>query len=158
MAKSNQNIDPNLLLIGGGLVLAFLGGKAIFQKLGLVQTTEEKLEEQEIKTQQQQLSTGNYFDPDFYKKGGTGTLLLTVSGATNLAKIIYDAKGIINDDEAAVYGVFQSLKTRSQVSFLAEVFFKIYKKSLLAYLQSFLNDSELAVVAKICNKLPDFKV
>jgi hypothetical protein len=158
MAKNNTNIDPNLLLVGGGLLIAFLGGKAIFEKLGLVDSAEEKQAEAEIKNQMQQLSTGNYFDPDFYKKGGAGTMLLTMSAASSYAKIIYDAKGILNDDEAAVYGVFQSLKTRSQVSFLSEVFFKTYKKSLIAYLMSFLNDSELAIVAKICNRLPDYKI
>ena len=99
----------------------------------------------------------NYFDPDFYKKE-TGAIILTVASAQRLSKIIYDADQIINDDEAAVYGVFQSLKTKAQVSFLAYIFFMMYKKSLLGYLSAFLDQNEMANVATICNRLPSYKL
>lgn len=156
MAKK-QEINPNLLIAVGGLALAFFGGRAILQKLGIVSTAEDRATELEQQQQLQQLSSGNYFDPDYWRTGGAGTLILTTAGADNLAKIIYDAKGIVNDNEASVYGVFQSLKSRSQVSYLAGAFFRRYNQSLIGYLQSFLNQQELSAVAKITNKLPAFK-
>jgi hypothetical protein len=156
MAK--KEINPNTLLAAGAVALVFFGGRAIFEKLGIVKSKEEQQTEDEIKNQMLQLSTGNYFDQDYWKKGGAGTLILTAAGAAKYADIIYNAKGIFNDDEAAVYGVFQALKTRSQVSYLSMVFFQKYNKSLIAYLADFLNKAELATVARICNKLPNFKV
>lgn len=157
MANNKQNIDPNILLIGGGLFLAYIAGRSILEKLGIVSTAAEHQQEQQQQLALEQLRNQNYFDPDYYKQQ-SGALVLTVSAATRFAKIIYDAKGIINDDEAAVYGVFQAFKTKSQISFLSEIFFKTYKKSLIGYLDSFLNTNEIASIAKICNKLPNFKI
>ena len=77
--------------------------------------------------------------------------------ALTYAKMLKDSKGVFNDDEAKVYGVFQSLRTKAQISFLAKVFFDVYQQSLLSYLLSFLSDSEMVNVAKICNKLPAYK-
>ena len=156
MAK--KEINPNLILAGGAILLVYLGGRSIFQKLGLVQSDQSAQAAADVQNQMVQLQQGNYFDPDFYKTGGPGTLILTVSAATTLSRILYNSKGTFNDDEAAVYGVFQQLKTRSQVSFLASVFFNIYKKSLIGYLSGFLNAEELATVAKITNKLPSYKI
>lgn len=99
----------------------------------------------------------NYFDPKWYKKGGSGTYLLNSTSATLLAKNIYDSKGYFNDDEDKLYGVFKSLKTKSQVSYLAEFFYKKYSKDLVAYLQTFLNDDEMARLKKIIDPLPNFK-
>lgn len=158
MAKQNQDINPNTILAVGGLALLFFGGRAILQKLGIVQTASDQAAAMETQAQMQQLSTGNYFDPDYWRTGGSGTLLLTVGAAQNYAAILKNAKGIFNDDEAAVYGVFQSLKTRSQVSFLAMVFFQQYGQSMLGFLQSFLNESEMTTVAKITNKLPAYRL
>lgn len=158
MAKQNQDINPNTILAVGGLALLFFGGRAILQKLGIVQTASDQAAAMETQAQMQQLSTGNYFDPDYWRTGGAGTLLLTVGAAQNYAAILKNAKGILNDDESAVYGVFQSLKTRSQVSFLAMVFFQQYGQSMLGFLQSFLNESEMTTVAKITNKLPAFRL
>jgi hypothetical protein len=158
MAKQNQDINPNTILAVGGLALLFFGGRAILQKLGIVSTAADQAAQLETQAQMQQLSSGNYFDPDYWRTGGAGTLLLTMGAANNYADILKNAKGYFNDDEAAVYGVFQSLKTRSQVSFLAMVFFQKFNVSLLGYLQTFMNDAELTTVAKITNKLPAFKI
>jgi hypothetical protein len=50
------------------------------------------------------------------------------------------------------------LKTKAQVSFLASIFFMMYKKSLLGYLSAFLDSNEIANVATICNRLPSYKI
>lgn len=99
----------------------------------------------------------NYFDPKWYKTGGSGTYLLNSASATLLAKNIYDSKGYFNDDEDKLFGVFKSLKTKSQVSYLAEFFYKKYSKDLVAYLQTFLNDDEMARLKKIIDPLPNYK-
>jgi len=94
----------------------------------------------------------NYFAPSYYKQFA-GAPLLTVASANNLCATVYNAAGFFNDDESAVYGVFQSLTYKTQVSFLAERFYSLYGKSLLGYLNEFLNQSELATVANITQKL-----
>lgn len=152
---ANNNINPNLILAAGAVVLAFLGGKKILEALGIVKTTDEKEREAEIKNTILQLSQGDYFDPDYYKKADS--TILTMATALTYAKMLKDSKGVFNDDENKVYGVFQSLRTKAQISFLAKVFFDVYQQSLLSYLLSFLSDAEMVNVAKICNKLPAYK-
>lgn len=151
---SKNEINPNLVIAVGALALVFVGGKKVFEALGLVKSKDEKERELEFKKDQQQLAAGDYFDPDYYKKF-SGAKILTVAAAQSYCKLIHESKGFFNDDEAKVYGVFQALKYKTQVSWLAAVFFAMYKQSLLAYLLSFLNDSEMQTVAKITNKLPN---
>lgn len=146
---ANERIDPNLLLIGGvAAMVLIVGGKIT----SLFSFGKDSAEEKANAAQLQQLNNSNVFSPNYYK-GKSGAPLITVAKAFELAKIIYDAKGYFNDDEAAVYGVFQQLSYKTQVSFFAEKFFDKYKVSLLGYLQSFLNETEMATVAAIVNKL-----
>jgi|694.fasta_scaffold12328_9 hypothetical protein len=157
MSKKEININPNLVLAIGGLVLVFFAGRAILKKLGIVQSQQDKREEKELNDAMKELSSSDYFDPDYWRKGGAGTLLIKNDTANLLAERLYNAKGIFNDNESAVYGVFQLLKTRSQVSYLAMIFYQKYNKSMLTYLLEFLNDQEMLTVAKITNKLPNYK-
>lgn len=146
---ANERIDPNLLLIGGvAAMVLIVGGKIT----SLFSFGKDSAEDKANAAQLQQLNNSNVFSPNYYK-GKSGAPLITVAKAFELGKIIYDAKGYFNDDEAAVYGVFQQLSYKTQVSFLAEKFFDKYKVSLLGYLQSFLNETEMATVAAIVNKL-----
>jgi len=147
---ANKNDYTPYILPVGLLAIVFLGGKAILTALGIITPGEQQ---QDIKM----LSAANYFDPDFYKSGGAGTKILTVGSAEKLAKLIRDAKGIFNDDESQVYGVFEQLRYQSQVSFLSAIFFKMYNVSLYGYLREFLNDAEIARIASICNKLPKYR-
>lgn len=156
MANNNNSINPNLVLAVGALVMVFMGGKKIFEALGLIKSEDDKKAEEAFLAAQSQLANENYFDPDYFQNK-PGAIIMTVASANALAKIIYDAKSVINDDEAAVYGVFQSLRTKTQVSFLAYIFFKNYKKSLLSYLLSMFNASEMEALARITNKLPASK-
>lgn len=146
---ANNDINPNTLLVIGAGALILIAGKSI---TSLFSFGKDSAEDKANAAQLQQLNNSNVFSPNYYK-GKSGAPLITVAKAFELGKIIYDAKGYFNDDEAAVYGVFQQLSYKTQVSFFAEKFFDKYKVSLLGYLQSFLNETEMANVAAIVNKL-----
>lgn len=147
-----QKIDPNILLVIGGFVFVYFAGRKIMQSFGLVSDPTES-------RNLTQLEAENYFDPDYYKQFlANSPLVLTENDAKKYIDKLYNAYGIFNDDEAVVYGVFEALKTKSQVSWLSGKFFSKYGVSLKEYLRSFLNDSEMAKVASIINKLPKYKV
>jgi hypothetical protein len=144
MAK--EDISPNLIfgaVIVGAVLMA---GNKLFSFFG------ESATDKANAAQLQQLNNSNVFSPNYWKSK-PGANLITVAEAFRLAKIIYDAKGIFNDDEAAVYGAFQQLKYKTQVSWLAEKFFDKYQTSLLGYLQNMFNEAEMAQVAAIVNRL-----
>ena len=155
--------DKNIILYGGIAVLAYFGViRPILKKVGIVKSAEDIL----VINQGNIPNNANPFSSAFYKYGGAGTALLTVATADNYAKRIYNAMGWLTDDEAAVYSVFRSLKTQSQVSFLAERFRIKYGTDLLEFLKkgknqfnaaSGLNSDELATVINIVNKLPKYK-
>ena len=117
--------------------------------------------------QQQNLSPNeNPFNPNFFRYAPAGSLLLTRAQAEKLANDIFDALGYWYDDEAKIYGVFRSLKTKSQVSFLSDVFNQLHKLDLLEFLrkgkgvmpETGLNDTELSEVIGIVNRLPKYKL
>lgn len=158
MKQDNQK----LIIYGGAVLLAYFGVlKPILNKLGITKSKEAKtIEEQENKTNKE-----NPFSPVFYKLAPSGSKLLTNKSADFFAKQIYDAMGVFGDDESKIYGVFRSMKTQSQVSFLAEKFQTKYKMDLLGYLKrgysnwnaaSGLNADELNQVITIVNKLPKY--
>lgn len=80
--------------------------------------------------------------------------------AKQYAKELYDAKGILNDDEAAVLAVFKTkVKDKVHVSNVSKAFSTAYKKDLYDYLKSFLTDAELEqnVLAPVRN-LPNYRL
>lgn len=144
----SKEINPNMLLLVGAGALLLTFGKGIKSLFSFGNDEADQAAQQQL----QQLNNTNCFSPNYYK-GKPGAILLYMADAIRISKIIYDAKGFFNDDEAAVYGAFQSLKTKTQVSFLAEVFFNKYKVGLWGFLQNMFNEKELAQVATIVNKL-----
>src|SRR4051812_32746044 len=122
MGQSN-NGTGGLLLIGGIAAGLYFGVfDPILKKLGIKESADSK--------KSKQLGNTNAFDPNYWKQGGAGTKLITVSGASAYAKVLYDAHGFFNDDEDKVRGVFRQLRTKSQVSFLSDIFYKTYNKGL----------------------------
>lgn len=75
-----------------------------------------------------------YWKPNYYKVNG-GTIL-TQKAAEEFAKKIYDSLGFFYDDVNTILSVFYQLKSKTQVSFLSDVFQKKYNRDLL----NFLND------------------
>ena len=69
---------------------------------------------------------------------------------------IYNAKGFFKDDENSVLDVFRNLQTQFQVSQLARFFSAYYKKDMLAYLKTFMDDSNLKDVLDIIKNYPQY--
>jgi hypothetical protein len=155
--------DKQLLIYAGIAAIGYFGViRPILKKVGIVKSAEDIL----VINQGNTPNKDNPFSSAFYKYGPAGTKLLTVATADQYAKRIYDAMGYISDDEAAVYSVFRSLSTQSQVSFLAERFRIKYGVDLLQFLKngknqynyaSGLNSDELSIIINIVNKLPKYK-
>lgn len=150
MAKEDSS---RYLLYGGGLILLYIAGNKLFQKLGIVKDKEAL----EADAANAQLESENYFDPAYYEERKKLYTVLSLSdGGVAYAKKIYNAKGYFNDDEDTVYGVFRSLQSKTQVSLVAKAFFGLYGKDLKNYLQppnGFLNQDEWNQVVSICSKL-----
>lgn len=106
---------------------------------------------------------GSWWNPNFYKSGPQGTLLLKADAANTMATKIYDAIGLFDDDEEAVKAVFRSLKTQSQGSYLAEKFAEKYDADLLDWLRGAgywpkdrLSDADVKSITDLVNKLPKY--
>jgi hypothetical protein len=155
--------DQKLLIYAGAFALGYFGViRPILKKIGIVKSREDIL----VNDQTNLPNNVNPFSTAFYKYGGAGAILLKNSVADQYCKTIYNAMGWVYDDEAAIYSVFRSLKTQSQVSYLAERFKTIYKLDLLEFLKrgknqfnaaSGLNSEELSIIINIVNKLPKYK-
>lgn len=154
MAGTKTDYSSYILPVG----LIFIAATAA-QKFGLIPSKESQAAEQGA----QELAELDALKPGFVKawikKNGTAgarykIALLTTPKIEALAAQVKKSKGIFNDDETALYSVFRYLKTKTQVSQLAEVFERIYSRDLYSYLQSFLNESELSKVYNTIKNLP----
>ena len=86
-------------------------------------------------------------------------ILLKSQPAKDAAKQIYDAKGILNDDEESVRDVFKNkVRDKVQVSNVSQAFYTQYKKDLYDYLRSFLSESEMEqYVWSVVRNLPNYR-
>lgn len=154
----NQKIDYNLLIAGGLLIGVFI----LFKKVGSAGSGLLNIFGKNTEEENQQLSElkeANYWNfQAFLNDAPAGALLLTMSYSLDLVNQLWDATGYFNDDEQAIYGVFRSLKTRSQVAFLAKRFFELKQQDLYSYLENYLNDSELLNVKGIIDSKPMYNV
>ncbi len=154
--------DNTTLILGlAGLGLAYFGLlKPILNALRITSTAETKEQEQNIKTAETAPANVNPWSPNYYKiKGGT---VFTLATAKAKAKIIYNALGNFSDDEEAIYGVLKSAKYKTQISFLCDVFYQMYKIDMFEFLKrgknnwnyaAGLNSSELNQCIEIVKNL-----
>lgn len=159
MTKQEESFYTKIAIAAGIYLFAV---RPLLQKFGIAKTKEDRL----VEAQGMLPNNANPFSPVFWKTGPAGTRILKVEPASQMAAKIYFAMGNFSDDESAIYGVFRSLGTQSQVSFLAARFADMYKVDLLEFLKrgrnqynpaSGLNADELAVVLNIVNQLPKYK-
>jgi len=71
------------------------------------------------------------------------------------AKQIKEAKGVFNDDEAAVYDVMMNkIKTRGDLYLLGQYFSLQYQQNLIQFLTGMLSAEEMNPITKRINQLP----
>jgi hypothetical protein len=153
MKLKTENVAPLLLIAGGILAWKYAIAPAL-ETVGLKDSAADKTQSH---TENLTISK-DYWNPTFYQKppAGYGSIMLTSAYADKLARQLYDSAGWFNDDEEAIYAAFRQCTYKSQVSFLVQRFYELYKQDLYTWLRdSVLNTSELNTVLTITNKLPN---
>ena len=130
-----------LLLVVFALILLTKASKGIGKFLNKI-TGGESEEEKANK----QFGQNSMWNPNTWKKAVKGTLLLKREQAKKFAADIANAWGIFNDDEEAIYNVFRQLKTKAQVSEVADFYQLKTGSDLYGDLYSKLSDSELSTI------------
>jgi len=141
----------------GGILIYQIALKPLLEATGLKDTKDEA-NLKKLKAETENLPvTQNYWNPNYYKQivAGLKAMVFTQASGDMLAKQLWNAKGFINDDEAAIYGVFRQCKYKAQVSYIAARFYALYRADLYTWLRDkVLNENELATVLNITSKLP----
>ena len=81
---------------------------------------------------------------------------ISPSGSTLLAwkDNLVKAKGFWNDDESKVYNVFRNMKSQLNAYSFSQFFQAYMKKSVIDYLDEFMDESELSMINSITKNLP----
>jgi hypothetical protein len=141
-------------VLAGGFILWKFGAAPLLESFGLKDSQADK---DRIDTENLPANK-DYWSPYFIhqtKPYGVSAIILTTRAyALQEAENVWDSKGIVNDNEEKLYGVFRALKYKSQISFLADVFKQQYSRDLYQFIRSFLNDSEMSTLLTITNKKP----
>ena len=146
MENLNKYIFP--LAIAAGI---FLFGRKILQGIGLVETKEEKELEKNLANK---WLTPKPFN-DFVKKTNFKIpAVFRMAVIPNFVAEVYESKGFFSDDEEKLFSLFRRLQSKMQVSALAHFFQKEYGRDMASYLDSFLNESEIARLIDIVNQKP----
>lgn len=95
-----------------------------------------------------------------YWKSVPGAMILTRASAKQMADTLYNSFGWFNDSEDQAKAVIRSLKFKTQLSFLSQVFTEIYGYDLLSFLRGGtypldrLSDADVNELNSFINKLP----
>jgi len=147
-----NNLDMKTVLIGGAVIGVLFFGNKLLKAIGIFKSEESKAIDEYA------ASSGNFWSPSWYKTNSNN--IMTRASADVLARTIWDSIGMFNDNEEKVKGVFKSLKSQGQVSYLAEVFFLIYNEDLLTFIRGgywpydALSDADVFEITRYLQTLP----
>jgi len=129
-----KKIDNTIILVIGAVALGgyilYKPFKALFETLGI-----QKSEVEEKVTQQQSGGVKSPFSPLYWRQIKRAHLL-TQAQAQAKAKVLHEAITLTGPKFDTILAIFKTLQYKTQVSFLADVFAKMYKTDLLDYLQN----------------------
>lgn len=150
-----NRIDPNLLLIGGLLVAGYFVFSGVLEKFGLKESKEDAEANRKLKEQEAKYNIWGGI-ANLSKAAGRNAKMqvLTKAGAEYYAKLINSAFGLINDDEQKIYGVFRSIRFKSQVASIVTAYQTLYKKDLLTTLKQRLSQNEMNEIVNIIETKP----
>lgn len=144
---SKKGADTGYVLLGAGAALALgvaITGVVLYNKRKrqgeydfLIKIIDANLDEVQIAKQK-----GSPFDKDYYKRNPK-CVSIDKNEAQRQSKILYDSKGTFKDNTVAVEGVFRNVKSKCDVSRIADAFYGMYNTDMLPFLNSFLNGSEM---------------
>lgn len=122
----------------------------VLKGVGLIQSAQEQKQEQ----QREQAVTATIWNPNLhtnYVSVGEKkpVYLLRKAERDELARKLWNAKGIFNDDEEAIYAVFRSLRYQTQVASIVLSFKELFNQDLVTWLKSVLSDDEFTTVLNI---------
>lgn len=148
-----------LMIIGG--LLGWTVVNKILQKLGITDGPGAK------KVKEEQTNPYSAWKPNFWKAApqGTTVTLIREADVQDYIKKIHNAFGIFQDDFNVVMNVFSQLKTKSQLSYLADKFQQRYDEDLLSFLTDGggilpwdgFSDSNLKKLADLADSLPQYQ-
>lgn len=151
-----KNINPLYLLIGAGVLLLVGGGFGVTKLLE--ETPEEKEQRQKandyLKILREILS-GPWYQNIKASLNITPANMPNPQKLTQKANIIWDAIGVFSDDEAAISGVFASLKSKLEAYALAGEFYNRFNRDLFQYLGKNLNREEMVYLGSLIANKPD---
>lgn len=143
--KINQESAKGIAILVAVLVAVYIvflvikkGSGAIdsvLESIGLKSSAAEKQAENTISTAVGDASKiTSPFNPNYYKQYPQAQML-DYNDAANIAYLLYDSVGYISDSSEQAVSAIKQLISKSEVSFVADIFAKQFKKDLLSYLQ-----------------------
>lgn len=128
-----KEIFPWLLVAGGAYVMITGLGvfKDLLNKLGLTKGAGTKEAEEES------ADPNSAFKPSYWTNYiGKFTYTINKATAQQYAKTIHDAFTLFYDDYETIFGVFSQMRTKANVSYLADIFQQAYGEDLLSFLRT----------------------
>jgi hypothetical protein len=86
------------------------------------------------KIKDQQADPGSPWKPDYYKQFDSYTYAITQQDAEAGSYLIYNAFSVFQDDFNQIMSVFSKMRTKANVSYLADIFQRVYHEDLLSFL------------------------
>jgi len=169
METKGKAINPILLLEALGVIVVLWIVYAIMKKLHLIGSSEaDKIHDAQDK--QNAIDAGTLDASSALKTISIANFSKTGVGPSELknqnpisakqmadyAIQIYDSKGVFHDTESKVIGAIAAMPNKFSVSVLSSAFNTAYGRDLLEYLKTFMNDEQLASVARSIKDKPDF--
>lgn len=153
--KKNPKIVKTLV-IGGVIVLILVINyfgviKPILNAIGLTKDKEDR----EGDRDKNKLSRSQVLSPDFYRNNRS-KISISSQKAFESATKIYNAKGIVWDDESSAVGGIIGAGSLVNVSYISDRFNTIYGQSLQSYLSSFLENENWSQIDDYIRKTKNF--
>ncbi len=152
VGKIDRSDVMTIFMVVGGMI-AFNLIRKILEMFGLGG-------DGKIKDQQQ--DPGSPWKPDYYKQFDSYTYAITQHDAEGGSYLIYNAFSVFQDDYNQIMSVFSKMRTKANVSYLADIFQRIYHEDLLTFLSNGggilpwdgLSTSHLNTIIDMVSRLP----
>lgn len=160
--KNQEQLITAAIIVGGGWAVLHFGGDAIKKFLSSLNPLADDPASTK-KIQANASSPTSPWSPSFYKKAPAGTSLLTEFQAKVYTDRLLNSVGYLSDNFSMALGVFKAMKTQSQVSYLADYFFRSQGQDLLTWLQGNtypvdrFSDQEVEQMIDYVDGLPKYK-